>query len=349
MSKSIVFCADGTWEDSTKNTNVYRFYKALTVSANQMPFYDDGVGADGLPLNRVAGGAFGAGLYQKIKDGYTKIAQVYEAGDCISLIGFSRGAYTVRCLGGMITACGLPTANFTDDMVDKAFDAYRDKDDRAKILATLNQTYKLADAPIAMVGVWDTVGSLGIPAVIGGVDPILYGFLDTGLHPDVQNAFQALALDERRLEFPPTLWTGPFAPGQTVEQVWFCGVHSDVGGGYSDDTNGTALSDITLAWMMAKAATAGLVFAPGVFQQYSLPIDSKYALDSKHESWSVLWAIPKSRTVPPNSSISDSVYFRCEQDHTYQPRNLTFTNGAPASTYQRVSVISAAQAAAAGV
>src|SRR5215469_4415264 len=116
MSKRIVYCADGTWDSPAKHTNVYKLYKALLVTANQMPFYDDGVGADGNPISKLLGGAFGTGLWQKIKDGYAKIAQVYEAGDQLYLFGFSRGAYTARSLAGMIAACGLPTKSFTDDL-----------------------------------------------------------------------------------------------------------------------------------------------------------------------------------------------------------------------------------------
>jgi len=103
-------------DSPAKHTNVYKLYKALLVSANQMPFYDDGVGADGNPISKLLDGAFGTGLWQKIKDGYAKIAQVYEAGDQLYLFGFSRGAYTARSLAGMIAACGLPTKSFTDDL-----------------------------------------------------------------------------------------------------------------------------------------------------------------------------------------------------------------------------------------
>src|SRR5580704_11991612 len=120
MGKRIVFCADGTWDSSGKNTNVYKLFKALQTSAEQVPYYDDGVGSDGLPIEKLLGGAFGAGLFQKIKDGYTKIAHVYEAGDEIFLLGFSRGAYTARSLGGMIAICGLPTKTFDNSLVDTA-------------------------------------------------------------------------------------------------------------------------------------------------------------------------------------------------------------------------------------
>src|SRR5271170_4167060 len=269
MGKRIAYCADGTWDNSGKNTNVYQIFKAMQTTADQVPYYDDGVGSDGQPLEKLAGGAFGAGLFKKIKDGYTKIAQVYEKGDEIFLFGFSRGAYTARCLAGMISICGLPTANFTDDVVETAFQAYRNKDQRAAILAQLNQTCDLFAAKLAMVGVWDTVGSLGIPAIFGGVSPLIYGFLDTGLHPNILHAYHALAIDERRSEFPATLWTTS-APGQTLEQVWFCGVHSDVGGSYPDDPDGTALSDLTLGWIMSKASALGLELDPSVQAKYVL-------------------------------------------------------------------------------
>jgi uncharacterized protein (DUF2235 family) len=175
MGKHIIFCADGTWDTPGKDTHVYKIYKALTLSADQVPYYDDGVGSDGLLIQKLAGGALGAGLFQKIKEGYTKIAHTYEKGDEVSIFGFSRGAYTARSLAGMIAVCGLPTANFTDEVVETAFEAYRDKDRRAALLAELNKSCDLFDAKLTMVGVWDTVGSLGIPAVFGGVSPLLYG------------------------------------------------------------------------------------------------------------------------------------------------------------------------------
>ncbi len=343
MGKRIIFCSDGTWDDSATNTNVYRFYKALPITAGQMAFYDDGVGSNGLPLTKLVGGAFGAGLFQKIRDGYTKIAQVYEQGDQVFLIGFSRGAYTARCLAGMIAVCGLPTANFTDDMVNQAFAAYRDKNNRAQILAGFNATYNLFNAGIAMVGVWDTVGALGIPALFGGVDPVVFGFLDTSLHPDVQTAYHALATDERRCEFPATLWNNP-AAGQTLEQVWFCGVHSDVGGSYPDDPDGSALSDLTFGWMLSKAEALGVQFDPAIAAQYVLPMDPKYALDTKHESWNVLWAFPKHRTIAPNSAIADSVNIRVTHESSYRPGNLTFAAGALASGYQQVPIVTVPKA-----
>lgn len=347
MGKRIIFCADGTWDEPCKDTNVYKLYKALVTSADQVPYYDDGVGSDGLAIQKLTGGAFGTGLFQKIKDGYTKIAHAYEKGDEIYIFGFSRGAYTARCLAGMVAVCGLPTANFSDAVVDTAFQAYRDKINRADLLAQLNKTCDLFDAKLTMVGVWDTVGSLGIPAMFGGVDPIVYGFLDTSLHPDVLNAYHALAIDERRAEFPATLWTSA-SPGQTLEQVWFCGVHCDVGGSYPDDSDGSTLSDLTLAWMMSKAAALGLSFDASVQAKYALPMDPKFALDTKHESWNPLWAFPKRRPIAANSTISDSVSVRCAHDGSYRPENLSFTSGQLASTYAKALVVSPVAVSAGG-
>jgi uncharacterized protein (DUF2235 family) len=337
MSKRIIFCADGTWDSAQNNTNVYTLFKAIPMASDQVPYYDDGVGSDGSLIEKLLGGAFGEGLFQKIKDGYTKIAQVYEPGDDLFIFGFSRGAFTARSLAGMIAVCGLPSASFDDNLVNTAFNAYREKDlnQRNSILASLSQ-YKLFDAKIKMVGVWDTVGSLGIPALSGAIDPIRYGFLDTNLHPDVLNAYQALAIDERRREFPPTLWT-PLSPpvaGQTLEQVWFSGVHCDVGGGYPE----TDLSNITLSWMMGKAKDLGVQIDPAVWAQYAL-MAAKNALGQIHESWSIMWGFPKSRTVANGSVVSNNVAIRCEYQKGYQPENLTLINGELAPTYQTVSVV----------
>jgi uncharacterized protein (DUF2235 family) len=333
MAKNIVFCADGTWDSSANQTNVYRLFKACSINATQVSYYDDGVGSDGTPIEKLLGGAFGTGLFKKIKEGYSKIAHVYESGDRLFIFGFSRGAYTARSLSGMITASGLPTQNFDDALVGTAFDAYRKKDQRAQILAGLQGKYAMEKPKITMVGVWDTVGSLGIPSVIGAVDPLLYGFLDTSLSPNVANAYQALAIDERRAEFPPTLWTSAPAPGQTLEQVWFSGVHCDVGGGYPVH----GLSDITLAWMVGKAIALGLQIDSDAASQFAVP-DGKHSLDQIHESWNALWGFPRARQVAAASSVGNSVQIRCAHDTSYQPGNLTRNGTQLGATYAVVQV-----------
>ena len=340
MGRRIAFCADGTWDSVTNDTNVYRLSKAITaIPGEQYSFYDDGVGSDGTPIQKLLGGAFGTGLFQKIKDGYSAISSVYEAGDEVFIFGFSRGAYTARSLAGMIASCGLPTRNPDPYLVNTAFQAYRNKDQRAAILATLG-AYELVQTPITMVGVWDTVGSLGIPAIFGGVSSLLYGFLDTNLTPKILNAYHAVAVDERRAEFPSTLWTSVPVPGQVMEQAYFCGVHCDVGGGYADDAGtGTALSDIPFSWMMSKAQALGLVFDPGVLSKFPSPIDKKDALDTRHESWSPLWLFPKSREIAPDATLANSVSVRCQSDSTYRPGNLSLVNGLPGPTYATEVVV----------
>ena len=197
------------------------------------------------------------------------------------------------------------------------------------------------DAKLTMVGVWDTVGSLGIPAIFGGVSPLLYGFLDTSLHPDVLHAYHALAIDERRCEFHATLWTTA-APNQTHEQVWFTGVHCDVGGSYPEDPNGTQLSDLPLAWMMSKAAALGLEFFAEVQAGYPIPMDPKYALDQKHESWNPLWAFPKRRAIAHDATLADSVFLRVAHDNSYRPGNLVFEGGNLASGYEKTTIVTPA-------
>ena len=204
MPKKIVFCADGTWNEpkspaivSGQDTNVYKLYKSLAVTATQTTSYDDGVGTDASPVEHWLGGAIGEGLFQKIKDGYQAISQSYQPGDAIYIFGFSRGAYTARSLAGMIAICGLPTQNNAQCPVDTVFQAYRNKDQRQSLLAGL-ASFQLFDAKITLLGVWDTVGALGIPGALFGDSDFNYGFLDTTLHPDVQAAFHAISIDERR-------------------------------------------------------------------------------------------------------------------------------------------------------
>jgi uncharacterized protein (DUF2235 family) len=349
MFKRIAYCADGTWDNATSRTNVIKIHGALTTSADQVNIYDSGLGTTGEPIGESLGGAFGTGIWRKIRHGYAHIAQLWEPGDEIFLFGFSRGAYTARSLAGMIAACGLPAQGFTDDLVDQVFDAYRDRDDRAERLARLS-AFNLSDAPITMIGVWDTVGSLGIPAIFGRNDPIVYGFLDTALHPNVRNAYHALAVDEKRRQFPATLWDEPAAPGQVLDQVWFTGVHSDVGGGEPDDTPGhRPLSDITLAWMMGKASALGLKFDAEALMRYPLPLEPETAMAQLHKDPGITdWLFPTHRKIPASAKLANSVALRAQHDSSYRPKSLQFVNDALASSYSVETVVAEPFAAAAG-
>jgi uncharacterized protein (DUF2235 family) len=320
MPKKIVFCADGTWnhpQDPTglaaKNTNVVKLYHLAQQSPTQSTLYDDGVGADNL---KVLGGAFAVGLFNKVKQGYKQIAANYQKGDRLYLFGFSRGAYTARSLAGMITLCGLPTQGDPGDAADKAFDYYQGVLLRNELKKTLDP-FAMDIPTIAMQGMWDTVGALGITGPLLGIkDPAVYGFLDTNMHDNTEAAYHALAIDERRAEFKPTLWTLSGAPGQVLNQVWFTGVHSEVGGG-SDEVG---LSDITLSWMLRNAKACGMELTATADTFSS--IDPKHALDTMKDSWNLLWAFPIRRSIPANANIASSVAIRLAEEPTYRPPNL---------------------------
>ena len=228
----------------------------------------------GGPLSRIVGGATGEGLSSNIRQGYAFIANNYCSGDEIFLIGFSRGAFTARSIAGFIDGIGLLTKAGLPylEIIFKDFEHRGDRNYQSTYpntpfpnkpsasdpvyLAEL-QRRKLTRFPVTIkaIGVWDTVGSLGIPRV-GFLEKLglqhasvkEYTFYDTSLSNCVEHAFQALALDERRSSFAPALWEKTRTNRTSLRQVWFPGVHSNVGGGYEDQE----LANITLAWMIAQ-------------------------------------------------------------------------------------------------
>ncbi len=340
MAKRIVFCADGTWESPLNNTNVYRLYKGLTQTQDQLGFYDDGVGADGAGIARLIEGATGEGLLQKIKTAYTKICHAYEMGDEIFLFGFSRGAYTVRSLAGMIASCGIPGGPFSDGLVETVFQAYRLPGQRDALLAELKSD--LTTAAVEFIGVWDTVGSLGIPAIFGGFDTNAFGFLDTKLHPNVKRAYHCISIDERRRQFPATLWDETAIPGQTLEQVYFTGCHGDIGGGthFGQGVDAqTRLCDIPLSYMVTRAASAGLTFDPQLLRQCA-ELPAEYALDRYVDSWTPAFQMPLSREISSTAQVANSVAVRIEYALTYTPPNITAPNLKLSDLYEIVPVVS---------
>jgi glutathione S-transferase len=242
--------------------------------------YIHGVGDTANPIMKVLGGVFGAGVVARIIRGYTFISREYEAGDSIHIAGFSRGAYTARALAGMISAVGLldPSKYDTQDKSEaylRGFAAWLKckgivfKGDK-KLSSLLNTIMDLAGdvvarttlrkgaliprVPIKSVGVWDTVGSMGIPNYVKGSRSDFFSFVDTKLSRAVEFGFHAMALDEQRRDFPVTRWD----KDARVEQVWFIGAHSDVGGGYPIAESG--LSNLALDWMTLKLAGVGVRF-----------------------------------------------------------------------------------------
>ncbi len=293
MPKVLVVCADGTWNDEDAKgapTNVAKLHANVQTyyveGVNQWVYYHSGVGTS--PGDRIAGGLFGTGINRNIRDCYTFLVENYEVGDELYFFGFSRGAYTVRSLAGLLRNSGIVE---DERQIRAAFDLYRSRKDadkpaganarafrgkHAKRAKTYTADAQYNNSPeIKFLGVWDTVGSLGYPLPFSSLlKPILsafgvnWWFHDTQLSTTVKYAYHALAIHERRSDFGPTLWTrqadqgGPKRPDQVLEQVFFTGVHSDVGGGYG----GAGLSDVAYRWMLAKAAGAGLCLRAGAHE-----------------------------------------------------------------------------------
>ena len=256
-------------------------------------YYQSGVGSEGGKVTKILSGAVGLGLARNMRDAYAFICNNYLEGDEIFLFGFSRGAYTARCIGGLIGFAGLLGKRDLDRFLE-LWKAYKERDPAA--LAGFDTRKK--GAAIKCIGVWDTVGSVGIPEDLAKFDVLFkqyYGFFDATLGAHVEHAFHALALDERRKNFVPTLWVQTpegKAKGQEIKQVWFSGVHSDVGGGYPE--HGT--SDIPLAWMASEVAP----YLDIDFDYLKLRRDlsAKWALGEVHESYKDPW------TKLPNSELA---------------------------------------------
>jgi uncharacterized protein (DUF2235 family) len=273
MTKRIALCFDGTWntpdhmdEGEVRPTNVYKTYEAVAARGpdgmEQAKYYGSGVGTNW--FDRFRGGVFGWGLSEKIKEGYRWLVDNFEPGDELFLFGFSRGAYTARSTAGLIRNSGILRREHRDKVED-AYALYRRRDasstpDSPEAVA-FRRAYAL-ETRIKFIGVWDTVGALGIPVGIPWMPMTFrhffdkrWEFHDVRLSRTVDYAYHALAIDERRWQFRPTLWTQhPEAKDQVLEQAWFAGVHSNVGGGYKD----TGLSDVAFVWMKQKAEQCGL-------------------------------------------------------------------------------------------
>lgn len=290
MTRRLCVFADGTWNTPTDEdegqiapTNVAKMYEAVrrrpiaTGDVAQLSFYHPGVGARPnvfeRGVERVAGllhihtanrsllsALTGDGIDKNIKDCYRWLAQQYVPGDEIYLFGFSRGAYTVRSLAGFIRNSGLITHD-DDGLLNEAFRLYRDRSNSTSPTSDIAARFRAENScepRVRFIGVWDTVGALGIPlGVFGGLNAELYQFHDVTLTSYVDVAYHAVAIDEHRKPFAPTLWEQQetaAAAGQIMRQMWFAGAHSNVGGGYGE----SGLSDNTFRWIAEGARIAGL-------------------------------------------------------------------------------------------
>lgn len=331
--KRIITCSDGTWNKPNTTThgrsvrtNVQKIFDFIRKRDDhgtvQIKYYDEGVGAQGNWFTRMVDGAIGKGIDQNIMDAYKFIAWNFEPGDEIFLFGFSRGAYTSRSLAGLIRKCGIIKRSDLNLLAD-AYDLYRNRKAGPELEITKNfrkvNSYEIAH--IKFIGVWDTVGALGIPLrTFQWINRRKYSFYDTTLSSIIEHAYHAVSVDEKRSNFKPTLWER--SPNkavrsfqQTLEQRWFAGVHSNVGGGYPDE----GLADIALKWMIEKAETTGLAFDNQLVQS-----DVKGNVEGKlYNSKGGIFALLPSHVRPTSTGIIDkSVYERSEKVPGYIPENV---------------------------
>ncbi|MEM6583660.1 MAG: DUF2235 domain-containing protein [Pseudomonadota bacterium] len=320
--KRIVVLCDGTWNDPEDDnpTNVLRMARAIKPMSSkklkQVVFYDWGVGSY---YEKVRGGVSGLGIMKNIQDGYRFIVQNYEPDDEIWLFGFSRGAYTVRCIAGMLNKCGILTRPNADQIPD-AFDFYKKAKikpgDQAATKWRAKRCYDGGRGPVKFIGVWDTVGALGVPTRVLAFMDEQDLFYDSELGSNVKSARHAVAIDERRGDFVPTLWGKKAAT--TIKQVWFVGVHSDVGGGYEPSKEGKLLSDIPLNWMAQEASEEGLEFESHLVVKSKLDYRA-----SKHNSYKSYWKVfgRQKRELPKDAVMHESVFKRFKNTD-YAPAQL---------------------------
>lgn len=290
MSKKIVICSDGTGNKggSVDNTNVFRLYKLVDIQReDQIAFYDDGIGTESEnTIFKMITRAFGFGFKKNILALYRYIAKHYEPGDKIYMFGFSRGAATVRALAGMIQTVGLLRNDYHGVMkhgiVDdiklhiesmKAMRLYRRSQRHPEEALEFMERKTHGVVDIEMVGVWDTVSALGFPQdtswLVIGLSKLIdivsdkimpHHYFNYQLDKNVKNVYHALSIDDNRHSFQPKVWNEVREDSpEYIEQVWFAGAHSNVGGGYPR----IGLSMIPLDWMMDKAQKHGLIFDVG--------------------------------------------------------------------------------------
>jgi uncharacterized protein (DUF2235 family) len=354
MPKNVVLCCDGTANEFAQDrTNVVKLYFTLDPDpARQVTYYHPGLGTMEPPgalsgvtrvFTRLAGRVFGYGLEADIRDAYIFLMNNFEEGDRVFLFGFSRGAYTARAVASLLRMYGLiPSGN--DALVPyavrllmgiHAIDSsgrHRCAEEKRyfNLAADFKSTFATRVCKPWFVGVWDPVSSIGWYE-----NPLQLPF--TGDNPEIEIGRHAIAIDERRAFFRTNLWIPkgppPHSGPRDLKQVWFPGVHSDVGGGYPEPESG--LSKIALRWMLKEAINAGLLVIPGRMDLV-LGRSAAYAVPDAHavmhESLTGLWWVAeilwkrhynwgkqrwerrlnlgRRRTIPPNSLIHESAYER---------------------------------------
>ncbi len=333
--KRIIICADGTWNvqdqvnDETgkrRPTNVTKLARAVLPTdrngVHQVVFYREGVGT-GPGTDKLTGGAFGNGIEDNIVSLYRSILYNYTPGDEIYLFGFSRGAFTARSLAGFMKFAGLLEKD--DDYFVPDIYACYEAGQGPGTEQWRHANRKVKDTRpcpvIRMVGVWDTVGSLGAPGMLGQIfNSKKYQYHQVGLIDEIEHAFHALAIDERRKPFVPTLWDAPDGWRGRLEQVWFAGVHCGVGGGYSPD----GLANLALHWLVREASHLGIEFDVNYLNPFK-GVPTALLHDSMSFKYKALGSVVRSigKTKNGNEAIHQSVVQRMNHvESGYSPPNV---------------------------
>ncbi len=351
--KRIVICADGTWNQreqvdektgKRKPSNVTKAARTVLPKSaggvQQVVYYHEGVGT-GNALDKVTGGAFGDGMSSNIRDLYRFIVYNYDPGDELYFLGFSRGAFTVRSLAGFMNKVGLVEKD-DDFYTPELYALY--ENNAAPGSAEWQQAFHNVKGArpcpaIHFIGVWDTVGSLGAPGAAGQLlNRNKYQYHDVDLHPSVLNAYHALAIDEQRQPFAPSIWTRPAGWAGRLEQAWFAGVHTNVGGGYDPD----GLANEALQWMVEKAEGVGLEFDRPFVAKYR-PCFNSTLRDSMRPWYQVMgdFVRPIGAHLADGEMVHQSAIDRWQYFAEYRPKNLAaFLNGAGAgATYAQTTRI----------
>jgi uncharacterized protein (DUF2235 family) len=378
MPKNIVVCCDGTGNEINENiSNVLKLFRVAKKDASQYVFYDPGVGtlsqSDSWAQIRykfkgVLGLATVYGLDNNILEAYNYLIDHYQQGDQIYLFGFSRGAYTVRALAGFIHLIGILQPN-QKNLCGYALTAYKQSSDQNNLAISwrFQKITSGRQVSIKFIGVWDTVASVLVPRADRLFIPTLQTLPYTRMNPSVEVFRHAMAIDERRRMFRLNQWkepqefiANPFKktakhPDQDIKQVWFAGVHSDIGGGYPEVQSG--LSKFPLRWMINEATSHGLLIDKANFNHivnghkgrgsgfdYVVPDPKAKLHNSMTAGWQPLEWLPKStrlkecpqrkavfglyfprsepRRIPDNAFIHSSAIAKREKDNTYNPPNI---------------------------
>jgi len=306
--RNLVVGCDGSWNEPEQRsdgkpapTNVVKLTRAIASrGGRQVVHYEEGVGTrewESLP-----GGIYGYGLDKRVLGSYRFLRKRFAdrrwstEENRIFLFGFSRGAYTVRRLSGLIAHSGIPVRAKDTEL---GWEIYKERDVRSARM--LKREKRFFDVPIEMIGVWDTVKATNDA-----------DYHDRKLSGNVVAGYHALAIDERRKFFPVLKWSR----NARVLQVWFAGVHSDVGGGYAD----AGLADIALRWMIGRAYEHGLQFKASYVKRHIKPRAGARIHESYKGTWKLLGR--RARRIPKTAWVHESVHRRLSMRASYRPRNL---------------------------